>query len=357
MTSPSDQHDPATLGRRKADHIALCADSDVEYRSTSTLLEAVRFHHQSLPELAMDEVDTSTTLCGHTLRVPLLVSGMTGGIDDATSINKTLARVAEERGMGFGVGSQRPMLRDASAVRSYQVRDVAPNVFLCGNIGAVQAALMSTAELADLAGAIDANALCIHLNPGQELIQDHGDRDFRGCLDGIARAVEGLDIPVIAKETGCGMSRQTVAQLASVGVTTVDVSGAGGTTWVGVEALRALDNARDVGSALWEWGVPTAASVCFASEAGLTAIASGGIRSGLDAARAIALGASAASAALPFLRAVVHDGAEAAEAVADTFIRTLKTAMVLTGSADLDALRAAPRHLDPALRAWLEASA
>jgi isopentenyl-diphosphate delta-isomerase len=283
-----------------------------------------------------------------------MISGMTGGPDSAGAINRELARVAQEYGLAFGLGSQRPMLDDEDAVKTYAVRDVAPTVFLCGNIGFVQAAAMSSNQLEDLVGQVDANALCIHLNPAQELIQDSGDRDFRGCIDGIARAVESLDVPVLGKETGSGMSRRVLRRLFDAGVRTVDVSGAGGTTWVGVEALRGAPETKQVGAALWEWGIPTAASVMFAKEAGHGVIASGGIRTGLDCAKAIALGANVASCALPFLQAAHTGGADAAAAVASTMLRTLRTAMLLTGSSTIAELESAPKLIGPNLNRWIQ---
>jgi isopentenyl-diphosphate delta-isomerase len=349
MTSQSED-----LARRKADHIALCAEQDVEFRAQTTLLDDVRLHHQSLPELNSEDIDMSVELAGRTLDVPLMISGMTGGVDEAGEINRALARVAEERGMAFGVGSQRAMLRDPDAVRSYAVRDVAPGVFLFGNIGAVQARDMSTEELEVLVSRIGADALCVHLNPAQEMVQPEGDRDFRGCLDAIARVSHELSVPVVAKETGAGMSRRTAALLFAAGVRTVDVSGAGGTTWTGVETLRSTGKARSVGEVLWDWGIPTAVCVAEAHRAGHQVIASGGVRDGLDAARAIALGASAVSSALPYLRALRSDGIDGARRVADEMIATLRAVMLLTSSANVDALRAAPRTLGPTLRAWLD---
>lgn len=346
---------PASIGQRKIDHIELCERENVEARERTTLLEQVHLLHDSLPELALDEVDIQTRVAGHVLRAPLMISGMTGGVDEAGEINRQLAGVAERFGMAFGLGSQRPMLRDPEAAASYRIREHAPTVFLCGNIGAVQAAEMSSAQLRELVEAVDANALCIHLNPGQELIQNGGDRDFRGCLAGIRRAVEALPVPVIAKETGCGMSPTTLRRLRDAGVTTVDVSGAGGTTWVGVEALRNPGLREVIGQQLWDWGVPTAAAVVFAKRAGMSTIASGGIRTGVDAARALALGASVASAALPFLRAVRAGGPDAAAAVAEEYLETLRTVMLLTGSRTLDDLRKAPRVLGPELQRWLGA--
>lgn len=348
-----DHDTPAILGQRKADHIDLCYRDDVEARDRETLLDDVVLLHDSLPELSVDEIDLSTTLLGRRLRAPIMVSGMTGGIDQAGTINRILAEVAEAYGMAFGVGSQRAMLRDPSVARTFNIRDVAPTTMVLGNIGAVQAAELPTSALEDLVGAIGADALCIHLNPGQEIIQDHGDRDFRGCVDGIARAVAELSVPVIAKETGCGLSPRTLAKLKAAGVPAVDVSGVGGTTWVGVEALRGRGVRQRVGDALWDWGVPTAAGVHYAHHAGLDCIASGGIRNGRQAAVALALGANVASSALPWLKAAMDGGVDAAREVADTFLETIRAVLLLTGSRDLEALRSAPRVVGPTLERWM----
>lgn len=346
--------DPELLGKRKVDHLTLCRDEDVESRATRTLLDQVRLLHDSLPELDLDAIDLRTTLAGLPLRAPLMISGMTGGAAMARDVNRTLAQVAEEFGFAFGVGSQRAMLRDPALTDTYRVRDVAPSVALLGNIGAVQAAQCSLAELQDLVAAIGANALCIHLNPAQEVVQGHGDRDFRGCLDRIELAVAELGVPVVVKETGCGMSPSTLRRLRRAGVQTVDVSGAGGTTWVGVETLRAEAHLRTVGETLWDWGVPTAPSIVYARREGMEVIASGGIRDGLDAARALALGASVASSALPWLRAAMNGGLDAARKLASTNVAVLRATMLLTGSPDVAALRRAPRVLGAELRGWLD---
>ena len=341
---------PDEISQRKLDHLDLCAEEDVEYRGKTTLLDDVELLHDSLPELDFDAIDTTTTLFGRALAAPLLITGMTGGAERARDINRDLAAVAQELGLAFGVGSQRAMLRDPSLVSTYQIRDIAPDILLFGNIGVVQAAEMSTAEAVDLVGAIGADALCVHLNPGQEMIQPEGDRDFRGALDALARLCEELDVPVIAKETGCGISARTAAKLIRAGLAWVDVSGAGGTTWVGVETLRSAPHERTVGEVFWDWGVPTAASVVLARRAGLNVIGSGGLRDGLDAAKAIALGASLAGMALPWLRAAHEGGVPQALAFGRTTIRTLRTAMLLTDSADLAALRSAPRVTGARLR-------
>lgn len=345
---------PDDISQRKVDHIDLCADEDVEYRRKTTLLEDVELLHDSLPELSLVEVDPSLELFGRKLHAPLLISGMTGGAERARDINRTLAATAQELGLAFGVGSQRAILRDPTLAHTYQVRDVAPDILLLGNIGAVQAAAMSTSEVEELVTVIGADALCIHLNPAQELIQPEGDRDFRGCLDAFARLTRELSVPVIAKETGCGLSPRALAKLSKAGVSSVDVSGAGGTTWVGVETLRKPPEQRTIGETYWEWGVPTAAAIGYARRAGMTVIGSGGLRDGLDAAKVIALGASLAGMALPWLRAARDGGEEATLQFGRTTVDSLKTAMLLTGSRDLDKLRDAPRVIGGRLRAWFD---
>ncbi len=341
------------ISQRKVDHLDLCAEASVEYRGKTTLLEDVELLHDSLPELAWDEIDAGCEHFGRRLGAPLLITGMTGGAARATEINKTLAAVAQELGLAFGVGSQRAILRDRTLLETYQVRDVAPDILLFGNIGAVQVAEISTHEAMDLVGSIGADALCVHLNPGQELIQAEGDRSFRGCIDAIARLVEELGVPVIAKETGCGLSPRALDRLAAAGVQWVDTSGAGGTTWIGVETLRANPAEQSVGEIFWDWGTPTAASVVWAKERGFRVVGSGGLRNGLDAAKVIALGADLAGMALPWLRAAHDGGGDAALAFGQRTIQTFKTAMLLTGSGTLGALHQAPRVIGARLERWV----
>lgn len=345
------------ISQRKLDHIDLCAEQSVEYRGKSTLLEEVEFMHDSLPELSLDAIDLSRQIMGKRLAAPLLITGMTGGAARAEEINLSLARVAQELGIAFGVGSQRAMMRHPDLAQTYRVREVAPDILLFGNIGAVQVAESSTAQLEDLVGAIDADALCVHLNPGQEMIQPEGDRDFRGCVDAIARLVQELSVPVIAKETGCGIGPRALDKLKRAGVEWVDTSGAGGTTWVGVETLRTSPEKAELGELFWDWGVPTGAAIGFAAERGFRVVGSGGLRSGLDAARAIALGADLAGMALPWLKAAYNEGPEAALKFGRTTIEALKVACLLTGSQNLDELRQAPRILGPNLRQWLRHNA
>lgn len=343
------------ISDRKRDHLRLCAEEDVEALAKTNLLDAVELFHDSLPELHIDDIDTSATLFGRHVDAPLLITGMTGGAEEAARINRQLATVASEFGLAMGVGSQRAMLDDPKLAATYQIRQYAPDIPILGNIGAVQAAASTTEEIAGLCEAIDADGLGIHLNPGQELIQPEGDRDFRGCLDAIARLVEELDLPVVVKETGCGLSPAVLDRLQTIGVQWVDTSGAGGTTWIGVESRRADADAADLGELFWDWGVPTAASIVYACRRDFSVIGSGGLRNGLDAARALALGADMAGMALPWLRAAHDEGIQGARHFARACTGALHTAMALTGSADLEELRRTDRLIGPRLRRWIDA--
>ncbi len=229
---------------------------------------------------------------------------------------------------------------------------------LFGNVGAVQAREMGAAGVIELAQRIGADAMCIHLNPGQELIQERGDRDFAGLVATIRTLIRTAALPVIVKETGCGLSPQAARALAGAGVTTVDVAGAGGTSWVAVEAVRARDvdaqsDAAALGAELWDWGLPTAVSVVACARAGLATIASGGLRSGYDIARALALGARAGGMAAPMLRAQRAGGEPAAVALIERVIASIRAVCLLTGCRTPKELARAPRHLGPPLRAFL----
>lgn len=342
------------LGDRKRAHLELCADGEVEYRGKTTLLDDLDLVHDALPELAVDELSTAVTLLGKPLRAPLLITGMTGGTAEASAINRDLAGVAEAHGIAFGLGSQRAMQREPALASTFEVRAHAPTTLVLANLGVVQAAQSTTAEVAALVDAIRADALCVHLNPAQELIQPGGDRDFRGGLAAIGRLVRELSCPVVVKETGCGLSRTVATRLRDAGVRTLDLSGAGGTSWVKVEALRGDAAAQALGEEFAEWGIPTAAAVLGVRGLGLTTIASGGIRSGLDVAKVIALGAVAAGVALPVFRAYTTGGALAAGDFVTRLVAGLRTAMLLTGARDLAALGRVPTVLGPRLRAWCD---
>jgi len=347
-----------TIGQRKDDHLALCAHEDVGFRQASTLLECVRLVHDALPDMTLDEVDLSVTLFGKKLRAPLVIASMTGGTEEAGRINRELASIAEQRGYGFGLGSQRAMHVRPGSGGTYRVRDVAPGALVLGNVGVVQARSMSTTEVAALVEQVGADALCVHLNPAMELVQPGGDRDFSRGMDTIARLVRELGVPVVVKETGCGIAPSVGRRLRDAGVLHVDVSGAGGTSWVGVETKRAAaagdERARGLGEALWDWGIPTAASVALLAPMGFeTVIATGGVATGLDVARAIALGARAAGIARPVLRALSSGGRQGAMNLLDGVEGEMRAAMLLTGSRDLAALRRAPRVVVGELGSWI----
>jgi isopentenyl-diphosphate delta-isomerase len=344
-----------SISDRKRSHLELCEAEAVEFAGKTTLFEEVDLVHDALPELAVDEVDVGTTLLGKPLRAPLLITGMTGGTDEASAINRALAEVAEEHGIAFGLGSQRAMHRAPGLAWTFEVRAHAPTALVLANLGLVQAGALPAAEVERLVRAVGADALCLHLNPAQELIQPGGDRDFRGGLATITRLVRELPVPVVVKETGCGVSRTVGERLVEAGVRTVDVSGAGGTSWTRVEALRAGAAERELGTLFADWGIPTAASLLGLRGFGLELVASGGIRTGLDVAKAIALGARVAGVALPVFRAYREGGQRAAGEFIARLTTGLRTAMVLTGSRDVGTLGRAPVVLGNRLHQWVTA--
>lgn len=338
---------------RKMSHLDLCVREDVESHG-STLFDQVWLLHEALPDLSYAEIDPSIELMGRHLHAPVLISGMTGGAPRARELNRAFASAAQKFGLGMGVGSQRAMMQHADLAATYQVRDVAPDILLLANIGAVQARDAGIARTVDLVEEIGADGLCIHLNAAQELVQDEGDRNFRGCLEAIAQLVSESAVPIVVKETGCGLAPATLARLRDAGVRWVDIAGAGGTTWTGVEALRGSKRQRSLGRALREWGVPSAASVVYARRAGLRTIASGGIRDAQDAVRALALGADAVSLALPFLRAHAEAGDQGVMDLAEGLCEGIRALMLLTGARRVAALSSVPKVFGPELRAWLE---
>ena len=343
------------ITQRKADHLDLATRGDVGFRRTTTLFDCIELVHDALPELDFSALDTGLELFGKKLSAPILIAAMTGGHERAERINKELASIAEELGLAFGLGSQRAMHTKPHTRGSYSVRDVAPNALILGNLGVVQAAKMSTAEIRDLMQEVGADAVCIHLNPAMELVQDDGDRDFRGGMATLVRLVNELGLPIIAKETGSGLSAHVGRRLRAAGVRHVDVSGAGGTSWVAVETERSHSRRKEIGQTFREWGIPTAASVGLVSRFGFeTVFATGGVQNGLDVAKAIALGASAGGIARPTLQALEQGGRDGALAFLARIEEELRVAMLLTGSADLAALRRAPKLVFGHLREWLE---
>lgn len=327
---------------RKADHLRICLDENVQFNSTTNGLERYRFSHCCLPELDWNEITLTTAFLGKQLLAPLLISSMTGGTEEAGIINQRLASVAQHYKIAMGVGSQRVVVEKPQVASTFAVRSRAPDILLFANLGAVQLnydyGLDECLRLVDL---LEADALILHLNPLQECIQPKGDTNFRGLLDKINQLCNKLPVPVIAKEVGNGISAPMAEKLIAAGVTAIDVAGAGGTSWAKVESERAGNaQQRRMGMTFADWGLPTAECITsirtIAPEIPL--IASGGLRDGLDVAKAIALGADIAGLAWPFLQAAAQSEA-AVDALVEVLIAEITTVLFCTGNATLEELK------------------
>lgn len=327
---------------RKADHIRICLDEDVQFKANTNGLERYRFTHCCLPELNRSDIDLKTRFLGKLLGAPLLISSMTGGTEEAKIINCRLAEVAQAYKLAMGVGSQRVAVENPEVAHTFNVRSLAPDLLLFANLGAVQLnysyGLQECQRVVDLT---QADALILHLNPLQESIQPNGDTNFRGLLDKIHIVCNQLPVPVIVKEVGNGISAEIAQKLIEAGVSAIDVAGAGGTSWAKVESERAQTaHQRKLGQTFADWGIPTAECLtsirAIAPEIPL--IASGGLRNGLDMAKAIALGADLSGLAFPFLQAASHS-TEAVEALVQLLIAEITTVLLCTGNASLSQLK------------------
>lgn len=322
---------------RKADHIRINLEEDVRSGLT-TGLERYRFVHQALPELDLAAVDTGTSLFGKALRSPLLISSMTGGTETARALNRTLAEAAQMTGIAMGLGSQRAAIENPALASTFQVRDVAPDVLLLANLGAVQFnygyGLDECRRAVDM---IEADALILHFNALQEAVQPEGDTNFAGLLNKVEAVCRALPVPVIGKEVGWGMSREAARRLAEAGVAAIDVAGAGGTSWSQVEMHRARTAAQKrIAAAFIDWGIPTAEALVNVREAapGVAVIASGGLRDGIEVAKCVALGARLGGLASPLLKAA----AVSLEATVETIgglAREVRIAMFAAGAGSL----------------------
>jgi isopentenyl-diphosphate delta-isomerase len=343
---------PPSIPRRKSEHLALVASGRMEFLQKGTLLDEVELVHDALPELAISEIDLSLTLLGRRLSAPILIGAMTGGTPEAQRINLDLARAAEAEQVGFCLGSQRAMQRDPGLTRTYEVRALAPTTLVIGNLGIVQAAKLGAKGVEKLRALVGADGMFIHLNSAMELVQQDGDRDFRGGLAALEALAARLGPRLWVKETGSGLSWRVAGRLRRAGLETVETGGAGGTSWVAVELER--EGADPAGRAFREWGVPTAASVAYCASAGLTTFAGGGMRDGLDLARAIALGAAGGAFASPLLRAQRRGGVDEVRSSIRRIADGLRIAMALTGVRRPAELRRVPRVVGPTLGRWLE---
>ena len=328
--------------RRKEDHLDISLNGDVENRMLSTGFENYRFIHQALPELDLDSIDTGTSMFGKKLSAPLMISPITGGTSEGGRLNTRLAELAHKKNIALGIGSQRIAIEDRSFEESFKVRKIAPDILLFANLGAVQLNYGFGPEQCKRAvDMIEADALMLHLNPMQEAFQDGGDHDFSNLAGKIAGICKEVKFPVIVREVGFGISADAAKMLADAGVAGIDVGGAGGTSWIKIESSRSKDPAlKNISKSFMDWGIPTSESLEMISGAGsnIKVIASGGIRTGLDVAKAIALGADIAGAALPILKASTNPAVKAEDLI-DEIILGLKVTMFGIGVSNISNLK------------------
>ena len=336
---------------RKREHVLLTVHRDVEFKKKRTGFELWDFVHNALPEINFSDITTDTIFLSKPLSMPFMISCMTGGYEDAKRINQNLAEVCEEHCIAMGIGSQRQALENTSYHSSFSIaRKVAPSIPIVGNIGAAEVAkLKDPSPVQRLAELAEADAFAVHLNPLQELLQPEGNPNFKSVLRGIELLARNLSIPVIVKEIGAGISKEVAQRLINVGVLIIDVAGAGGTSWAGVEILRRKEGSS--GSLLteqfWDWGIPTAEALgqvvsLKSSVPALTVIASGGINNGVDAAKAIALGADLTASARPMLKELFAGGKKALSLRLVQWVREFKGIMFLVGAETLGDLRRVP---------------
>jgi isopentenyl-diphosphate Delta-isomerase len=323
---------------RKADHLRICLEEDVQFRHVTNGFDKYHFTHCCLPELDFDRVDITTEFLGKQLDAPLLISSMTGGTEKAKTINYRLAEVAQNYRLAMGVGSQRIAVENPDVAHTFAVRSLAPDAVLFANLGAVQLNYTYGVEQClRVVDILEADALILHLNPLQECIQPNGDTNFKGLLNKIDNLCQKISVPVIAKEVGNGISATMAAKLIDAGVKAIDVAGAGGTSWAKVESERATNKLqRQLGKTFADWGIPTADCIVQIrrSYPTLPLIASGGLRDGLEVAKAIALGADLAGLAFPFLQAAA-ESPQALDELVQLLVSELKTVLFCTGNANL----------------------
>lgn len=334
--------DSQSTSSRKADHIRINLEENVQFPRLTTGLERYRFLHQAVPELNLAEIDLSTAFLGKPLTAPILISSMTGGTEQAHRINRNLALAAQQMGIAMGLGSQRAAIENPSLAWTFQVRDVAPDILLFANLGAVQLNYGYGVEHCQRAvDMVEADALILHLNVLQEAVQPEGDGNFAGLLDKIEQVCRVLSVPVIAKEVGWGLSEAAARRLIDVGVSVLDVAGSGGTSWSEVEYHRAPNAFHaQVAACFADWGIPTADSLIYVRRVAsqIPLIASGGLRDGVDIAKCLALGADLAGLAGPFLKAAAQSD-EAVLELIELLERQLRIAMLCAGAGNIAALK------------------
>ncbi|TVQ37997.1 MAG: type 2 isopentenyl-diphosphate Delta-isomerase [Spirochaetaceae bacterium] len=343
------------FGARKARHLEICIDeSRYRVETGATGFEQVQLVHSALPELGMQQIDPSVSFLGQRIPMPILISSMTGGSSEGFRANKDLARAAQRIGIPVGMGSIRVLFRHPEVFDHFHLKKLAPDVPVMANIGGVQVRDLDHTQLLEMLKRLEVQALVIHLNPGQELFQPEGDRDFRGVIDAIRALRERSPLPLIVKETGFGIRPSTIATLFDAGVEWVNVAGAGGTNWVKVESYRLDDIERQTAEEFDDWGLSTALILAAAPQFRGRLIASGGVRSGIDLTKAVALGAGMVGLALPFIRAVKQGGVEGVASFAERLKRVLSSAMLLCGARTIADLQRTRTLWTPAFRSTVE---
>ena len=343
---------------RKSDHLDICLEENVQARRATTGFEEIYLVHRALPEIERSQINLSTTVFNHKFSAPVIVEAMTGGVDKATKINSVIATAVEKLGLGMGVGSQRAAIEYPKLEHTFTVaRKKAPNAFILANLGGAQLIKeYGVKEAKKAVKMLQADALAIHLNPLQEAVQPGGDTSYTGLLKKIEDLVRALDVPVIVKETGAGISAEDAEKLEESGVAGIDVAGLGGTSWAAVEYYRAKRNKNEghnLGEAFWDWGIPTVASLIeTAQRVRVPVIASGGLRSGIDMAKALALDASLTGVAYPILGPAV-DGAEAVEKKLRLLIDELRNTMFLVSADSVQKLKKVPVIVTGKMADWL----
>jgi isopentenyl-diphosphate Delta-isomerase len=350
-----------TTGKRKAEHIKICLEQKAQAKKATSGFEDIQFIHRALPEINKKQIDLSTSFLGKKFSAPIIVGAMTGGTEEATKINASIAEAVEKLGLGMGVGSQRVAVEDQKMVETFAVaRKKAPTAFLIANVGGVQFAHgYGLTEVKKIIKMIDADALAVHLNALQEAVQPEGQTNFKGVLAKICEIASALDKPVIVKETGAGISAEDAEALEDAGVAAIDVSGVGGTSFAAVEYFRLSEKKdkvqRFIGEAFWDWGIPTAVSLIEAAQTvKIPLIASGGIRNGTDIAKALALNASLASVSQPILETAVLGAKETVEKLS-CLIEELRNVMFLVGAEKPADLARTPLVVTGKTGDWLQA--
>ncbi|MCK4429298.1 MAG: type 2 isopentenyl-diphosphate Delta-isomerase [Candidatus Aenigmarchaeota archaeon] len=335
------------ISDRKRQHLEICLKEKVEDKSC---FDDIILVYNAMPNLDFNEIDTSVEFLGKKLSLPLLISSMTGGTKEAEQINKDLAEIAEQKKIGFALGSQRAMIENKELTCTYSVRNVAPSTLVLGNIGLANLNKIEPKEIEKALSSIGADALFLHINPAHELAQKEGDINLKNSNENLKKLIENLNYPVVIKEVGYGISKETGKKLKDLGIKTIDVAGFGGTNWVKVEKLRGGKLADD----FVDFGIRTPCSLLELKDIGVELISSGGIRSGLDIAKSIALGAKICAIALPFLKVYDEKGKEGVEKYIYQLEKELKTAMFLVGAKNIEELRNKRYILKGFTKNWAE---